>query len=100
MTAIGQMMLSNQGETAGARLPNLLGPEKEGQPREELRPNESFAVEICVGIGMRMVLVPRWREVKQLGRCLVVFKCHLMPEVCELFFMPVDYAITTYTSME
>lgn len=60
-------------------------------------PTDSWEVETCVGIAIERLLKPRWKEIRQLGRCLSIFKVHKQPRVCEFFFMPLDEVVKTYS---
>jgi len=61
-------------------------------------PTDSWEIENCVGIAIEQLLRPRFAEIKQLGRALSIFKVHKEPRVCELFFMPLDEVIKTYSA--
>merc|ERR1711920_416433 len=56
----------------------------------------AWEIDICVGLAIREIIIPCWPQVKQLGRCLVIFKVHKQPPICELFFMPRSEVNTTY----
>ena len=59
---------------------------------------DSWEIEVCVGVALRNIIRPRWDEMKNLGRLLVILKVHKEPPVCELFFMPRDQVMATYGS--
>jgi hypothetical protein len=59
-------------------------------------PCDSWEIDVCVGFAVEKMIAPNWAQVKQLGRCLAIFKVHKEPKVCELFFMPREEVIKTY----
>lgn len=59
-------------------------------------PTDSWEIELCVGIGIRMIVLPCWQQMQQLGRSLLIFKVHKQPQVCELFFMSRADVVATY----
>lgn len=59
-------------------------------------PSDSWEIELCVGFAVRMIIVPRWEQVKALGRCLIIFKVHKEPKICEMFFMKNPDVTATY----
>lgn len=60
-------------------------------------PSDSWEIELCVGFAVRRIMEPHWPQVRRLGRSLVIFKVHKEPKVCELFIMPREEVIKTYT---
>ena len=59
---------------------------------------DSWEIEVCVGVAFKKIIEPRWDEMKNLGRLLVILKVHKEPPVCELFFMPREQVVATYGS--
>jgi hypothetical protein len=59
-------------------------------------PTDSWEIELCVGLAVRLAVIPNWEAVKSLGRTLLILKVHKDPPLCELFFMPRDDVLATY----
>jgi hypothetical protein len=59
-------------------------------------PTDSWEIDLCVSVGIKMLIIPCWTQVKQLGRSLVIFKVHKDPEICEVFFMARADVVATY----
>lgn len=59
-------------------------------------PCDSWEIDVCVGFAVKKIIAVHWAQLKQLGRCLAIFKVHKQPTVCELFFMPREEVIKTY----
>jgi hypothetical protein len=57
---------------------------------------DSWEIELCVGLAIRLLVLPNWDVIKQLGRALMVLKVHKAPPVCEVFFLRRDQVVATY----
>jgi len=59
-------------------------------------PTDSWEIELCVGLVVRLLVVPNFETLQQLGRALLVLKVHKKPMVCEAFFMKHEDVVATY----
>jgi len=59
-------------------------------------PTDSWETRSSVRFAIDNVIIPRWKDLQQLGRTLIIFKVHKDPAVCELFFMPLEEVVQVY----
>ena len=59
-------------------------------------PTDSWEIELCAGLALRLMVFPNFEAVQQLGRALLVLKVHKDPMVCEMFFMKHADVMATY----
>lgn len=59
-------------------------------------PTDSWEIELCVGIALRLLVIPNFKSLQHLGRMLLILKVHKDPMVCEIFFMKHEDVLKTY----
>lgn len=88
------------GSLSAAHLSNPNGPQKSDRSNVHralhTAPTDSWEIELCVGLALKLMVLPNFASIKQLGRALLVLKVHKQPMVCELFFMKHEDVVATY----
>lgn len=59
-------------------------------------PTDSWEIDLCVGLALKLLVLPNMEAIQQLGRTLLILKVHKQPPVCEMFFMRHEDVVATY----
>ena len=85
---------------SAAHLANPNGPQKSDRSNVHralhTAPTDSWEIELCVGLALKLMVLPNFDAIKLLGRALLVLKVHKQPMVCEMFFMKHEDVVATY----